>query len=389
MKHQSSVNRLLKLITGKKSDPLADKVKSVLILYEERIQFIGDCCVRFDKLEYFQQFYKNATIDVNFKHTENDKFVTALLFNNPNLNSIGNSKWESIDLPKYDLIFLIAHDEGIFLDFVAKTYGAEILSRKVKFCVSSLSLLILRPEAITRLVFPVNMELVNYLSLPHIGKIYVSQKEEKWVSRWLKSKGVKENDQLFIFIDSTSDTTKLITPTVLLDVMKQILTIEVAKILIFDESHGIKQTYYSNHLDKKQISKCIFSNKKSLRKNISLMTSPNTKMILGPCTGLMHCASGAYNYYFHSGTRKDLPLLITYTGKYTGPNNCAYTWWGNAPLVKCVMLRSSTKKKITLLQDLPDNEKTTTDTLPCSEYSSKLLLRFITENLASPSYPLV
>src|SRR5947199_778412 len=62
-----------------------DNARRVLVLYEEKIVYIGDCCIRFDKLKYFKSFLRNATVSVNFSVKENSKFYNAFLTNNPHI----------------------------------------------------------------------------------------------------------------------------------------------------------------------------------------------------------------------------------------------------------------------------------------------------------------
>jgi hypothetical protein len=102
-------------------------------------------------------------------------------------------------------------------------------------------------------------------------------------------------------------------------------------------------------------------------------------MIFGPCTGLMHCSSAIYNYYKKMGMNEnDIPIMITYTGKFPEEQNPA-EWWGNAPLIDCIMLKSRDNAGCSLikLSDLPPEEQERNDLLPCSHYTADHLINYV------------
>lgn len=87
--------------------------------------------------------------------------------------------------------------------------------------------------------------------------------------------------------------------------------------------------------------------------------------------------------------RKDVPVLITYTGKYANNTNAGF-WWADAPLVHCLLLKErNNQKELLLLSDLTEEEQQRNDSLPCSEYSGSLLLDFVYAKIHSPSQPAV
>src|SRR5690348_1170137 len=116
-------NLVLKKITANAGALKTGNVKKVLMLYEEKIQFIGDCCKRFDKLSYFSTYLDNAVIDINFAGTENQKFYDGLLKNNPYLEGITTMVWDDINFRQYDVIFCIAYNEQRILEYLTDRYG--------------------------------------------------------------------------------------------------------------------------------------------------------------------------------------------------------------------------------------------------------------------------
>ena len=359
----------------------------VLVLYEEQIAFIGDCCLRFDKLKYFKSFLKNATIDVNFSIGSNFKFYNAFLTNNPHIDSISTLSWDNIDFESYDIVFCAKYDERAFLQFLHERYGHLIMQDQCRLAVFSLSQLLLRPQNDTTHVFPVNKNLLEYIRScdqnSRLGELYVNDEEQAWANQWLESKGLRPNEDLFIVCDSASSREKLINIAVYFDVLKFLLRKENSKVLIFDEKGIGKEEFYQQCLGKNNMRTIIFSKRLTLREDLCILASRYTRLILGPCTGLLHCASSIYNNYVNRGMNvSEVPLMITYTGHYTRENKNANFWWGNSPLINCLLLKKrNDRKQIVLLRDLSEHEKNTDDSLPCSEYTAEMLIEFINSKL--------
>jgi ADP-heptose:LPS heptosyltransferase len=355
-----------------------DNARQVLVLYEEKITLIGDCCIRFDKFKYFKSFLKNATVDINFSIKDNFKFYDAFLKNNPNVDGIFTLSWKDIDFERYDIVFCIKYDERAFLEFLHEKYYNLVREDQFRLAVFSMSQLILKPQKDTYQIFPVNQPLLDYIKGPQLGELYIDEEEQTWANQWLESKGLQANEDLFILCDSTSNREKLLNIIVYFDVLKFLLRKENIKVLIFDEKDIGKEDFYQAWLQN-DTKKLIFSKRLMLREDLSIMASKHTKLIFGPCTGLMHCASSIYNNYVNRGMSvKDVPVMITYTGQYTQENETANTWWGNSPLITCLLLKERNhKKQIVLLNNLTEEQRNTPDSLPCSEYTAEMLIELI------------
>ncbi len=369
------------------SEIVDEDIKQILLLYEEKIVFIGDCCVRFDKFRYFRSFLNNATITLNFAHKENFKFYDGLLKNNPHVDHITTLDWAEIGFEKYDIVFCISYREEKFLEFLYGKYGDLIMNGQFKLAVYSISELILKSELRGNYIFPVNKHLIEHVKKPRPGELYISKEEQRWADHWLESKGLKKNEDLYIILDSTSIREKLMKITVYFDFLTTILKGKNVKALIFDEGSIGKEEFYRQWLDNKTLEKLIFSKSVSLRENLCFIGSSNTRLIFGPCTGLMHCSSSIYNNYLSNGMDiRDIPLMITYTGQYTIENKNANFWWGSAPLVNCLLLKKRhNRKEIVLLSSLPEQEKDLDDSLACSEYTTEMLMGFINRKVSQNS----
>lgn len=362
----------------------ASGIKQVLILHEEALTVIGDWCIRFDNLKYLRTFLENAAVTINFTAAGTGKLSGALLSSNPHLHAVTNMQWQEIDFEKYDFIISVSYNEPAILAYLHERYGPLIQSDQFKVCVFTMSHLMLKRMANALTVFPVNEQLIaHFEKLRSPGELFITKEEQQWANEWLKEKGVRENEQLFIILDSTTRRNKLLSISVYFEWLGTLLERENVKVLIFDEKSIGKEEFYREVLGDNHMKKLIFSKSLSLRQDICLLGSSYTKMVFGPCTGLMHCASSIYNNYVNNGLdREKVPVLITYTGIYPPDEKHVYLWWSNAPLVNVLVLRNRDHKKtMLLLDDLSYEEKITNDGLPCSEYTTRMITEFVNRKL--------
>lgn len=376
----------LEKIAGRAAELSLGDVRKILILYEEKILYIGDCCVRFNRFKYFKSWLNNASIQINFTLQENRKFYEGLLKYNPHVDRITDLGWDAIDLDEYDIVFCVSLDEPKILGFLDSKYGEAIAAGRFRPVVLSISDLTLQYGPRPGYIFPTLDEMARYILEPRPGELYLSKAEKTWANEWLEEKGIKEDDRLFIILDSSSSRKKIMNITVYFEVLSYLLSKSKIKILIFDENTVGKEEFYSQWLDKQSMKKMIFSKGLSLRDNICLIGSKYTRLIFGPCTGLMHCASSVYNYYLNSGTDiRDIPLMITYTGVYVHEHENASFWWGTSPLMNCLLLRKYNGSIVMMqLHELTEFEKGLKDTYPCSEYTARMFIDLIERKLASP-----
>jgi len=356
-----------------------DAVGSILILYEEKMTYLGDTCIRTSRIRFLKAYFKNAAIDLNVTDQANLKYCDGLLTHNPYIRSISNLSWDNIDFNNYDVLFLAAYDESRFRDYLAGRYPD--LSPGDGPMLISFSRLLLRPLPVenTNYVLTEHTELNEFLSGPQTGEIYITGEERTWADQWLAARGLEKDELLFIIIDSSSRRDKMIRINVFHELLTFLLTHHKCKVLIFNERQIGKTDFYRSFLGDAFFQKIIFSEHLSLREDLRLLGSSYTKLIFGPCTGLMHCASSIYNYYVSSGMNAgEVPLIVTYTGRYTANELNANTWWGNSPLVSCLILKErSGKKELLVLHDLSKDQRDINDPLPCSEYGSKILIDLI------------
>lgn len=358
-------------------------VKQVLILHEEELSNIGDWVIRYDYLKYLKGFLPGAEITINLTAKGAYPLTSALLKSNPHVHAVTDKKWPEIDFLQYDFILTLSYDEPAILAWLDDKYGVAIRGGQFNVCVFTMSHYMIKQQEGIKHLFPINMELSSYTDKRKVPvELFVSSEEQQWADNWLKENGLKDHEQLFIVLDATGRE-KMLPMAVYVEWLMDLLKRENIKVLNFDENNIGKQHFYSELLGPKLTEKFIFSKNLSLRQAICLLGSSRVKMIFGPSTGLMHCASGIYNSYVNNGLDKSkVPVLITFTGLYSTDEVNVNLWWGNNPLMNVLVLRNRNNKKTMLvLDDLSDVEKTTNDELPCSEYTAQMLIEFVHQKL--------
>jgi hypothetical protein len=357
------------------------KVKRLLILYDEGKFFIGDSCITLSRLAISRLFFEEDTIiDLNCCNKEARELYTGLIKNNPAFTNVTWFHYDEIDYDHYDLIICMTIKEDYLLEVLHRK-GMLTGLEQLNLAVFSFSHMLVIPRQDSALIFPVYEELLEfyggYIDKPN--EIFIDEPEKAWANEWLEEKGVGPEDRLLIFIDSSSSTIKNVSWDVYFNILKFCLKEANHKILIFDEKGADKAAFYNQWLSDTEMQQVIFSVKMKLREDISLLGADCVKMVFGPCTGLMHCASSVYNQFLNQGMPiEKVPLLVTYTGKWD-----AMEWWSNAPLMNCLVIRSvNEEKQMFRLRDLNEEHKYNfSDRLHSNEYTADMLIDFLRDNL--------
>ncbi len=352
------------------------EIKRVLILYVEKVTHIGDFCITSGRLKYFKSFYHNAIIDVCFADTGGDVIYTSLLKNNPYLDRVFSAEVNEIDFLQYDILFCIAYDEGAIASFLQTKYQEALKKAGFNLAVFSISEFNLMRKENCNYILPVAAEVCEKIVMDQ-SELYLSQEEISWGDEWLRANGVADGEELIILLDSTTRKEKLIRNEVYFEYVRFLLARDNVKVLNFDEYNIGKEAFYRDWLEDARIDNMIFSKGLEIREALCILSSKFTKLVFGPCTGLMHCAASIYNQFISSGMlRRKPPLLITYTGKYPA-NETAGMWWGNYPLVNCLLLKNNNGTvELQELKYLTDEQKKLNDSLPCSEYTAPMLIEY-------------
>jgi ADP-heptose:LPS heptosyltransferase len=362
--------------------------KTVLFLYDEIKIFMGDTYVMINKLSCCQAYFTQAQVDINCRNKNHTALYTSMLKNNPYIRQVTNEPWETLDLAAYDLILCINRDEAWLLELLGSRYAGRISSRKWATAVYSLSAQMLNVlQGPIETVFQPFDEIIEHTAQYAQRKpseLYISQEEKEWANQWLQNKGVQPFEHVYVLVDSASSRDKLLTPETSYALLQYLLNKEAVKILLFDPQNIGKETFFSNWLGEQHMSKLIFAKKLGLRNDLCLLSADYVKLILGPCTGIMHCASGIYNYFVRAGMEPAaVPQIITYTGKYDDDPMGANKWWGHSPLVKCLLIRSTVYNQtevIALSELTPEEKASDANLLKCDAYTPEHIISFIPQH---------
>jgi hypothetical protein len=367
--------------------PAPDKVRSVLILFEETATLIGDAVLKFDQFKTCRSFFPHATIAINFAEGGHLYLYKALLQNSPYLDEITHSAWRDLLFETYDIIICVTANETGLLHYLDERYQSLLESGTMTTAVFSMSAVMLNQPDKSTMAFPVHHELLDYAVAfpgPPFPELFIQEEEKIWAENWLAENGVQRDEHLFIFIDSSSKREKLIKTEVFASLLSFLLKINHTRILIYDEKGIGKDLFYQELLGRQAAARIVFAKSLGLRKDLCLLASARTRMIIGPCTGLLHCASGIYNNFTRNGMKTaNVPVLITYTGKYGRPFENAQLWWGKAPLVHCLQLRNINGQPVlqSLHEQEEDNKTITHNLLHCQDYTAAQLTGFISKKL--------
>jgi len=364
-----------------------NEARKVLIIYEQKRFMIGDSCTRFGNYKVCKHFFKDATIDICFN--ARDKFVPfyhAMLLNNPDLDRIYSATWEEVDFQQYDVIICAIPEEKDLLEALHRRWGALIQSDQLKLAIFSLSEFFIYQMHRGVSIFPRYDELFHSLTVypgNKLAELYISRDERQWAEDWLRAQGLKEEESILIFLDSASRRDKLLRIDIYFEILTGMLARENIRVLVFDEKKVGKRAFYGEWLGTELSSRVIFSEGLSFREDLCLLGASRVKMVFGPCTGLMHCVSSIYNHFVYKGMSPgEAPLMITYTGQYPF-DDTANDWWGNSPLVHCLLLKNAPNGvQMRLLSELTDEEKNDLrNVAPCTEYTPDMLMDFISRRL--------
>ena len=337
---------------NKKTD--ITSIYKIMIIYDLGILYIGDSCLQLSRLKKIKSYYNNASIDINTEDTKNHSILNAILQNNPYINSYSNLAWDNIEFKKYDLVICTCIPERKFLEFLLSKYGNDFSAKTMKIAIYSgftsftnETTLGFDEKTYGIPVFPINKTFNKYQLLPDEEKsmlaneLFISKKEITWGNNWLMENGLMADENLIILIDTSSQNEKLLNINVYFELLSWFFTFKKSKVLIFDEKGIGKKSFYKSWLGNNQMSKLIFAENLPLRKALCLISSNFTRLIFGPSTGLLHCASGIFNVL-----NENTPMMIAYTGKVD--NKYVEKLWWNKSIVDGIILTKNESNQKTI-----------------------------------------
>ncbi|MNI29394.1 hypothetical protein D3C73_832090 [compost metagenome] len=367
-------------------------IKKILFIYEENWFYLGDTCIFFDKLKYLKSYFNNAEIELNLSKNKYEEKYRALLLHNPYINAVYYSDWINCDFADYDMLICVMVNEGDLFTYIEQYYPTLVNKFGKTIVVCSLSKEVLVRNGQEVFVFPECNDLIVFDNLMKQipSEIYITDEEKRRGDQWLISKGVLPTEKVLILIDSASVKEKSLDVLTYFEILSWLLQNPMVKVLIFDERLLGKKAFYKSLLGDLS-DRLIFCEGLSLRDEFCIISSDFIQMVLGPCTGIMHCISSIFNHMCNVSKKQGEvtkrrgiePLIIVYTGEYHGDNNDPFFCWSNSPLVNCILVSEDAAGHplISLLKWDGIDGKNGIRGLPCYKYTSELLIDFLKNKL--------
>lgn len=351
----------------------------VLILFEFQGYYIGDTICRLCYLRTIRLFFNRAqSIRLNCP----DKKVIEILKFNPYVDSVTSADLNDIRFEEYDLVLVtyLGKEEEL-LQLLTHKYQQALRNATMPLRVFSINRYFNNPWN-SKVIFPEFPPLISFAA-DHLSEalkeLFVLPDETAWAEQWLRAAGLKQDERLIIVVDDTTRRTKLVPSHVHFEMVQYFLDKPQTRILIFDEKGLGKRSFYRQWLGEPAIDRFIFVENRTLREAFAIISSRSVRMIWGPCSGLMHCASAIYTSLVRRGLPlEQSPLMVVYAGKEILDPSHKWDWWGN-DIVHCLLVRKDhlDNVKILLLEQFIN------DNLSCANYTSGLIISFLEKQFRS------
>jgi len=359
LKNNAAVNRL--------------EVENLLVVYDINRFFIGDTLQSLSKLRLLARYFPAAAITINASHPA----FADLLKNSPYLDRLTFETFDRIAFGEHDLVLCVSDNETELSRYILAHYRQRGMKTKKKFFVFSLYNLTYNEGNQT--VFPFLTDLATYQFPPEelirvAGKeVFLSPDEQQWADDWLLENGFLPDQHLSVLFDSASNPQKLLDPGEHLKLLAWLARCDNGRVLIFDENATGKQHYYEENTDADVYAKLIFAQGTSLRESMCLLGSSFTRLVIGPCSGMLHCASGIYNV----SERSCPPLIVVYKCNFdhSDESDDPYLWWEHSR-AECLLIRAG--GELVWLAGLEDKIIPSRELGYCADLSAEAMIEAIT-----------
>ena len=346
-------------------------VARILIRYKVEHHFIGDSLVRISYLKLIRSYFANAKISILYDH----RIDKALLKENPYVDYFIEGDLDQINLLRFDLI-IITGDEHTLMSHLEKKYEALFLQNRFFAGIYSLSPF-LNKYGYVECMFPAYHHLGEYFKEPanysQLKKeIFLKPEETIEAANWLTEKGIKEEENVFVLVDSSSSDEKLLDIETYFEMIAYFLKFPNAKILVFDEKKVDKSIFYLSWLGNSLANRFLFVDDVDFRQTLAILATPQVKLVFGPCTGVMHCASAIYNTATNTIKKEDIPVILVYSGTDSDENVHKSHWWSDKEPARCMIVKNTSQEP-----EIEFINPEIKEYLPCSAYKSSMLIEFI------------
>lgn len=352
--------------------------RPLLYIYVEDFG-IGDCVLYFSRIKAISTFLNNTDFDV----ATNAQHYNFLQYH-PLVNRF-YMELDEVDFIDYDLVLTFSNCEFYLAHFLHKRYGRRILEGEMKLSVYSL----FHAEDHVTSIFNNLSALEEFIrdtcktrlsSLKH--ELYISEAEQAASDEWFESNGIglPGNEHVIVLLDSTSDRNKLMKIECFEQLLRHFIAWKNCTIVIFNPENFDKRDIYRELVGEEMMSRILFVYEKDLRRNFCLCASKYIRLIIGPCTGLLHCAEGIYNTLELQGRLSaERSILLAYVGPPApGDHTDKWFWWGNTNVHCCYIDKTENGNKVVRRLTTTGNPG-----LACKEFETGALLKYLYDNFHS------
>lgn len=326
--------------------------KRILLIDDQKRKFyIGDTYFWLQNIrKNILSAYPDATITVNCRSQEKIEKITNIFSDDFDARiNIINSSFEELPFHDFDLVlcendsviyllfYIVSHKNHFFNQVSLYSYVNTFIKQVSEF--SALNYKYLYDKRIAG-VDPIALMLQNKRD----AEIMLREVEKNWAAAWLAEKGLRTGECLNVLVFNSSAGTKMLTEAMATELIRIVASQENNKVLLFDEDKQNLSQKLRSELQENIWKKVIVFEGRGLRQAMSMIAHPQVKLVMGPCTGVMHLANGVYQHKLNQKEIKKslLPDLIVYTGnwkelqRYYHPKH----WW-TGTLIRCIVYSKS------------------------------------------------
>ena len=334
-------------------------VKRILYLddYKRRL-YIGDSylwIVNIKKNIY--NLFPQAKIVINCRdrgkcNKLNKLFKVSLV----NDISITNFSWENIDFYQFDIVLFEDDVTMEFMNFHKKKSNAQLYLKPIyRFLNNSGQNLVQVPSwDFSRIhsKYITKSNLIQRISRNRQNfNFRLSEEEFNYGLKWFEEVGLDIEKRICAIILTASNKGKVLLPVHTISLITKLVEKYRFNILLFEFGFRNLDEFLKKNLAEDTYDKVYVAKNLEIRNELSLFVNGNIKLVIGPCTGLMHLISGVYSFLLFNlkYEKKDLPLILVYTGDFSKFLNNYHPkkWWAN-PIVKVLIRASSDNKESTI-----------------------------------------
>jgi len=362
-------------------------VDRALVIAELGHLRLGDTLQSISCIRFLKQHLGIQHLDVNLVSPAEYLLGAKVLQGDPLVRYCSNLPYAGIRVPDYQLVLhYTTCRDGPITALLSERYDELVRACPAGIAFHSLmanmsDLQSTYGESWHEFVHPLPLLPLPDDMLERIGgnhRLYLEAEERAWAREWLAQAGVAADESLIIFIDDASAVDKLLQPDENLRVLEYLLSIDNAKVLIFDAHGAGKRDYYSARLPARASDRLIVAPGGGLRQDVALLGADPVSLIIGPDTGMMHCASAVHAVRLENepNGKCKLPTILVYVGKWGDFDIRGI--WKNSLAVCMLFSEMEGDKALRRFEALPRSpEELLTTLAPVTELPAAQVIEFV------------